>query len=97
MTTINVTQEDIDSATSLLLAPGLSRCANCPVTRALNRATGDKWWTSPCLATRMAPSGLCLLAGPGNHAELPEDVTKRINLYDWEGIMEPFSFELDLT
>jgi hypothetical protein len=103
MTVFHLTQADIDTATALLKGnadrstPHVSRCCNCPVTQCLNRTTGKKWWTSPTMVRKLEPTH-CFMRVDETHEGylLPPHVTARIREYDWEGKMEPFTFELDI-
>jgi hypothetical protein len=78
--TVNVTKTDIRKG-----AP--QSAANCPVSRAIRRATDE--------VAYVAPDHVVFMGRPGEF-QLPENVERAIITYD-EGMgMEPMSFELVL-
>lgn len=82
--TIDVTAEDIEQ--------GDSKCASCPVARALQRATGDDWTAHhDGLARRMPPDGRreSFLA--------PPELLRFIQKFDRGRNVQPTSFTFDLV
>lgn len=82
---VHVTQKHINCGTRL-------KCDKCPVTLALNEATGKKWTVN---GVRMNYRKWFSLSGYSKDFETPLSVTNKIIHYDRTGEMEPFSFELE--
>lgn len=76
---IEVTQEDIDCGLA-------GDCRNCPVARAMNRATGDVWEVGNGWMRRDSET----------RRRLPCAVLLFIHRFDKHKTGEPFSFDLDL-
>lgn len=62
-----------------------NNCGWCPVALAVRRATGEQAWVHPdALIVR------------GRRCPMPSEVWARVLKYDVQGVMEPFSFELEV-
>ncbi len=82
MVKVDVTEEDITRGVR-------GSCTACPVALALRRATGTNWASVDDSVMESAHSF--------NRAETPPEVVKFIYLFDAQGRVEPFSFEVDLS
>lgn len=84
---VNVTHKHIeDSNNATYWESERSHC--CPVALALNEATGGSWVVAPTKCWRYYTSSVFAL---------PQEVTLAIHRYDGFGVMEPFSFELEIA
>lgn len=80
--TIKVTQEDIDKGKP-------KDTWNCPIARALFRATGWKWVVRANDYYRLAPARL--------YAELPECARQFVSDFDEYRVVRPFEFEIEFA
>lgn len=83
---IEVKQKHIDESRSgLHYDEDMPEC--CPVALALNEATGKQWTVT---------ANKCWRHYSTQVLPLPSEVTFNIHQYDGFGVMEPFSFELEI-
>lgn len=84
---VEVTQHDIDVAVGLLAFSYMKRCHVCPIAQAFKRLFPDK-------QIEVNPRGVVIDKLVGL---FPPEVTRRITMFDVDGGMQPFSFDIELN
>lgn len=81
---IQVTEADIEA--------GTSRPDDCPIARALKRATGGTVWK----VEPYTEDSAIATTGIANHVHLGSDCAEFIGCFDRDQYVAPFSFECDV-